>query len=223
MNRQITQNSIKDNTFFWYSYIKWFNGYDDINEINIDEALEVIGIDKEKLAEWEEQFFSLDDFGEVSKFIEGKLDGDTTFLIEFEDHEIRFFLNDIYFGNLGGHFEAWFLTWDELLSLQQFEQLFLLMLPMTAIEREQRDHAKQIIYNHLKTVPQFQQSAEYISKCILNGLLIDEVFFELDEVGTVNNQNHSVRNIRKYPRYKENVIELNKIFKKICNKKLGSL
>ncbi|HAF37288.1 MAG TPA: hypothetical protein DCG88_25530 [Sphingobacterium sp.] len=62
-----------------------------------------------------------------------------------------------------------------------------------------------------------------MSKCILNGLLIDEVFFELDEVGTVNNQNHSVRNIRKYPRYKENIIELNKILKKNCNKKLGSL
>ncbi|MGE8297928.1 hypothetical protein D3C81_1355490 [compost metagenome] len=215
MNRQITLNNLEDNTFFWYTYIKWFNGYDDINEINIDEALEVIGIDKEKLAEWEEQFFSIDKDGESLKFIGGNLVEDITFLIEFQDHEIIFFLNDIYFGNLGGHFEAWFLTWDELLSLQQFEHLFLLMLPMTAIEQHQKDNAKQIIHDHLKTIPKFEQNAEYISKCILNGLLIDELFFEFDEVGTVNNQNHSVRNIRKYPRYRENVIELNKVLKKL--------
>ncbi|MDR0265433.1 MAG: immunity protein 19 [Sphingobacterium sp.] len=215
MDRQITQNNLKDNTFFWYSYIKWFNGYDDINEINIDEALEVIGIAEEKLAEWKEQFFSIDKGGESLKFIGGKLEEDITFLIEFKDHEIIFFLNDIYFGNLGGHFEAWFLTWDELLSLQQFEHLFLLMLPMTAIEQHQRDNAEQIIYNHLKTIPKFEQSAEYISKCIVNGLLIDELFFEIGEVGTVNNQNHSVRNIRKYPRYRESVIELNKVLKKL--------
>lgn len=215
MNRQITLNNLEDNAFFWYTYIKWFNGYDDINEINIDEALEVIGIDKEKLAEWEEQFFSIDRSGESLKFIGGNLVEDITFLIEFQDHEIVFFLNDIYFGNLGGHFEAWFLTWDELLSFQQFEHLFLLMLPMTAIEQHQRDNAKQIIHDHLKTIPKFEQNAEYISSCILNGLLIDELFFEIDEVGTVNNQNHSVRNIRKYPRYRENVIELNKVLKKL--------
>ncbi len=35
MNRQITQKNLKDNTFFWYTYIKWFNEYDDINEIKI--------------------------------------------------------------------------------------------------------------------------------------------------------------------------------------------
>ncbi|MCS4163870.1 Imm19 family immunity protein [Sphingobacterium sp. BIGb0116] len=215
MDRQITLNNLEDNTFFWYTYIKWFNGYDDINEINIDEALEVIGIDKEKLAEWEEQFFSIDKDGESLKFIGGNLVEDITFLIEFQDHEIIFFLNDIYFGNLGGHFEAWFLTWDELLSLRQFEHLFLLMLPMTAIEQHQKDNAKQIIHDHLKAIPKFEQNAEYISSCILNGLLIDELFFEFDEVGTVNNQNHSVRNIRKYPRYRENVIELNKVLKKL--------
>ncbi|MDQ1149631.1 hypothetical protein QE382_001615 [Sphingobacterium zeae] len=215
MNRQITQDNLKDNTFFWYTYIKYFNGYDDINEINIDEALEVIGIDKEKLAEWEEQFFSIDKGGESLKFIGGNLEEDITFLIEFQDHEIIFFLNDIYLGNLGGHFEAWFLTWDELLSLQQFEHLFLLMLPMTAIEIHQKDNAKQIIHDHLKTIPKFEQSAEYISKCILNGLVIEELFYEVDEVGTVNNQNHSVRNIRKYPRYRENVVELNKVLKKL--------
>jgi len=220
MNKQITQDDLKDNTFFWHTYISWFRGYDDINEINIDEALEVIGIDTEKLAQWEKQFFPQNNDEEFSRFIGEKLNEDITFSIEFQEGEIVFFLNDIYIGNLGGHFEAWFLTWDELLAFQQFEHLFLLLLPMTAIEKHQTDKAKQIVQNHLKTIPGFEENAEYIAKCILNGLTIEEPFFEQAEVGIVNNQNHSVRNIEKYPRYREDVIELNKILKKIVKEKL---
>jgi len=219
MNRQITQDDLKDNTFFWYAYISWFRGYDDSNEINIDEALEVIEIDREKLAEWEKQFFPQNKDEEFARYIGGKLNEDITFSIEFQDGEIVFFLNDIYIGNLGGHFEAWFLTWNELLAFQQFEHLFLLLLPMTAIEKHQTDTAKQIVQNHLKTIPGFEKNAEYITKCILNGLTIDEQFFEQDEVGIVNHHNHSVRNIEKYPRYREDVIELNKILKKIVEEK----
>lgn len=214
IDRQIIQDDLKYNTFFWYAYISWFRGYDDINEISIDEALEVIGVDIEKLVEWEKDFFLQNRGEEFTRFIGGKLNENITFSIEFRDYEIVFFLNDIYIGNLGGHFEAWFLTWDELLIFQQFEYLFLLLLPMTAIEKHQTDDAKQIIQNHLKTIPRFEKNAEYITKCILNGLTIDGKFFEKNEVGIVNNQTHSVRNIEKYPRYREDVIELNKILKK---------
>ena len=123
MNRQITKDDLKDNTFFWYSYISWFRGYDDINEINIDEALEVIEIDREKLTEWEKQFFLQNENEEFTRFIGGKLNENVTFSIEFEDSEVVFFLNDIYIGNLGGHFEAWFLTWNELLAFQKLDYL----------------------------------------------------------------------------------------------------
>ena len=219
MNRQITKDDLKDNTFFWYSYISWFRGYDDINEINIDEALEVIEIDREKLTEWEKQFFPQNVNEEFTRFIGGKLNENVTYSIEFEDSEVVFFLNDIYIGNLGGHFEAWFLTWNELLAFQKFDYLFLLLLPMTAIEKQQTDEAKQIIQKHLKTVPKFENQIEYITKCILNGLTIEEPFFIQNEIGIVNNQNHSVRNTEKYPRYKKDVIELNKILKKITEEK----
>ncbi|RYF20993.1 MAG: hypothetical protein EOO42_11390, partial [Flavobacteriales bacterium] len=60
--------------------------------------------------------------------------------------------------------------------------------------------------------------AEYIANCILNGLKIEGQFFEQDEVGIVNNQNHSVRNIEKYPRYREDVIKLNGILKELVEK-----
>lgn len=215
MSKQITQDNLKDNTFFWYVYISLFRGYDEINEINIDEALEIIGIDRDKLYEWEIEFFAQNENEELARFIGWKLDENITFSIEYRDSEVVFFLNDIYIGNLGGHFEAWFLTWDELLAFQQFEYLFLLLLPMTAIEKHQTDEAKQIIQNHLKTIPRFENHIEYIAQCILNGLIIEEPFFVQNEVGIVNNQNHSVRNTEKYPRYIEDVIELNKILKKI--------
>ena len=214
MSKQITQDNLKDNTFFWYVYISLFRGYDEINEINIDEALEIIGIDRDKLYEWEIEFFAQNENEELARFIGWKLDENITFSIEYRDSEVVFFLNDIYIGNLGGHFEAWFLTWDELLAFQQFEYLFLLLLPMTAIEKHQTDEAKQIIQNHLKTIPRFENHIEYIAQCILNGLIIEEPFFVQNEVGIVNNQNHSVRNTEKYPRYIEDVIELNKILKK---------
>ena len=219
MNRQITRNDLKDNTYFWCAYISWSRGYDDINEINIDEALEIIGIDSEKLSEWENQFFSRNKEKEFARFIGGKLNEYITFSIEFQDFEIVFFLNDIYIGNLGGHFEAWFLTLDELLVFQQFEYLFLLLLPMTAIEKHQTEDAKIAIQNHLKTIPKFENHVEYITQCILNGITIEEPFFVQNEVGIMNNQNHSVRNIEKYPRYKEDVIELNRVLKKLVEEK----
>lgn len=69
MNRQITIDDLTYNTFFWYSYISWFRGCDDINEINIDEALEVIEIDREKVLEWEKQFFPQNENEEFTRFI----------------------------------------------------------------------------------------------------------------------------------------------------------
>lgn len=219
MKKQITQNDLKNNTFFWYAYISLFRGYDEVNEINIDEALEVLEIDNKELSVWEKEFFPQREGDEFTRYIGGKIDEDLSFFIKFQDCEIVFFLNDIYIGNLCGHFEAWFLTWDELLVFRQFEHLFLLFLPMTRVEKHQTDEARLIIQNHLKTIPKFENNTEYITKCILNGLVIDGQFFIQSEIGIVNNQNHSIRNIEKYPRYKEDVMKLNGVLKKLVEKK----
>ena len=218
-NRQITKDDLKENTFFWYAYICWFRGYDDIKEISIDEVLEVIKIDKEELSAWNKEFFMESKIDEAIRFINWELNEDITLLIEFQEYEIVFFLNDLYIGNLGGHFEAWFLTWNELLTFQQFEYLFLLLLPMTGVEKHQNEEAEILITNHLKVIPKFEDDAEYIAKCITNGLIIDGHYYNQNEIGIVNDQNHSVRNIEKYPRYKEEVIELNSILGKFIEKK----
>lgn len=209
MNHQIILNDIRTNTIFWYSYISWFNGFDEENEINIDEALETAGIlnDDIDLHQWQNTFF------ESHSIISGKINEKMTFLIEFKKDEIVYFLNDIYIGNLGGHFQAWFLTLDELTKIGAKDSLlFMLLLPMTGLEKQEITSCKTQISNNLKSIPKFETKADYIAECISNGIKING-HFRTTENGIINDQNHSVRNIDKYPRYRNSVIELNEYLK----------
>lgn len=211
MNLQITQEDIAySNTFFWHAYFHWFRGHDDEKEINIDEALEVIPVNETEFKKWTEEFFPEDETDENPRYISGKLNDTMRFAIEFQKYETCYFLNDIYIGNLGGHFEAWFLTWDELLAFEKYNFLFLLLLPMTAIEKSQIEVAKKHIIKYLNQIPLYEEHSDYIAQCIMNGLEIDDAFYQLPDVGTTCNANHSVRNITKYPRYKNDVTALNK-------------
>ncbi|MFH6993904.1 Imm19 family immunity protein [Flavobacterium sp. FlaQc-48] len=69
---------------------------------------------------------------------------------------------------------------------------------------------KPIITKHLGTIPKFQIHSEYSAACNLNGLIMESPFQETAEISITNRQNHSVRNITAYPRYKQDIIELNK-------------
>lgn len=207
MDNRITAEEIKDDPSFWNLYMCWFRGYDKINELNMDEALEVIGINNNEIDTWHNKLFN--DDNKNAKAIGGILHHDLSFDIQFRESEIVYFLNDIYIGNLGGHFEAWFLTLDELIKLDKFNLLFLLLLPITAIEKKQYSIAKKLIVDHLVTIPLFDKHANYIAECILECLIINDDFATIDGVGIVNSQNHSVRNIEKYPRYTNDVTNLN--------------
>lgn len=112
---------------------------------------------------------------------------------------------------MGGHFEAWFLTLDELLAFEKDPVFFLLLLPMTGIQENQKSVLQPIITKHLEAIPKFESHSEYIANCILNGLIMDSSFQETTEIGLTNNENHSVRNVTKYPRYEEDVKQLNRI------------
>ena len=215
MDKQIITEGLTDNPFFWYAYISWFRAYDDKNELNIDEALEVLDIDKDEAYNWEKDFFPETQEDGDARFIRGELADHISFHIGFQQYEIVFFINDLYIGNLGGHFEAWFLTWEELLALSKKEDLFLLLLPMTGIEAHQTDEATSFIIHQLKRIPKFEQKADYIAACIVNGLKINGQYFNQEGIGLVNTQNHSVRNIEVYPRHKEEVIQLNDILRNL--------
>lgn len=210
MNRQITKEEIQYNTFFWKLYLCWFRGFDDKKEINIDEAVEVIETNETDFYEWERIFFNYESIEENPRYFTDDLTNDLNFAIEFQEYEINFFLNDIYIGNLGGHFEICFFTLNELLAFEKHPVFFLLLLPMVGIEENQKPILKPIIVKHLGAIPKFETHSEYIADCILNGLIMKSPFVETAEIGITNNQNHSVRNIAAYPRYIEDVIELNK-------------
>ncbi|WP_413511692.1 Imm19 family immunity protein [Myroides odoratus] len=218
MNRQITNEDLRDNSFFWYAYISWFRGYDDSKEINIDEALEVIDIDRDKFQEWAKFFFADNKDNKASRFIERKLTGEISIYIEFNNDEIVFFINDLYIGNLGGHFEAYFLTWDELLAFKKFDNLFFLLLPMTGVEEHQVNEALALITKQLRAILKFENQAHYIATCILNGIKVEGQYYNQNQIGITNDQNHCIRNSKKYPRYKEDVIKLNNILSAfLCN------
>mgnify|MGYP003582389691 CR=1 FL=1 len=218
MNLQITKDDIAyNNTFFWHGYFHWFRGHDDEKEINIDEVLEVIPVNEIEFKKWAEEFFPEDEKDENPRYIGGKLNDIMSFTIEFQNYETCYFLNDTYIGNLGGHFEAWFLTWDELLAFEKYDFLFMLLLPMTAIEKSQIEVAKRHIVKYLNQIPLYEGHSEYIAQCIINGLEMDDNFYELTDIGIACNANHSVRNIIKYPRYKEDVATLNKSLEMFVN------
>ena len=72
-----------------------------------------------------------------------------------------------------------------------------------------------MITEQLKSLSLFEKRAAYVSECIVNGLIMNGNFSNNNDIGIVNNQNHSVRNIEKYPRYRDDVIALNFALKKM--------
>lgn len=81
---------------------------------------------------------------------------------------------------------------------------------MTAVEENEREYAEKLISENLRQIAMYEPQAEYIAKCIVNGLIVEEPFYPEPDIGIVCNANHSVRNVTKYPHYKEDVVELNK-------------
>lgn len=222
-NQLLTKKDIEfDNLNFWYLYISYvFRGFDDEKELNLDEAINEL-IDARRhipfFEDWYKEFCpknKADENGifENPKRIAGKLTDDLSFAIEFHSSETTFFLNSKYIGNQGGHFEAWFLTLNELMALDKYEKLFLLFLPMVGVEESNVESVKSLVSEKLESISLFSEHSDYIAKCIVNGLIIDKPFHSIENIGTVNEENHSVRNIIKYSRYKKDVIELNKALK----------
>jgi len=218
MDKRISVKELDGNVFFWYYYLCWFRGYDAENELNIDEALEVLQIDTEDFANWEQLFFPPNTDDEILRYITEDLTEELSIHIQFRSNAIVFFLNDSYIGNLGGHFEAWFLTLEELKSFENYPLIFLLLLPMLGIPAVQTQETRSLIAKHLTTIPILADHASYITSCITNGLVMKSGFVRQTALGLTNDQNHSVRNINQYPSDKDDIIALNKILDQFVQK-----
>ncbi len=206
----------KANKNFWWNYLLLIRGYDDKRELNFDEVV-VTNVNPKKIVpnfgKWYQEFYpdKVDEDGEYESpnYITLNLSDDHVFVIEFQPEETNYYLNDRYLGNMGGEFEAWFLTWKEIQLFEQFECGFLLALPMLALLPSERKIAQTIIENQLKTLQMFDGKETYLAKCLVNGLIIKGKFEEVGGIGLTNTMDHSVRNIKKYPRYKEDVVAMN--------------
>lgn len=213
MDKRISIEELEGNVFFWHYYLCWFRGYDAENELNIDEALEVMQIDTEDFANWKQFFFPPKTDDEVLRYITEDLTEELSIHIQFRSNAIVFFLNDNYIGNLGGHFEAWFLALEELKSFEKYPLLFLQLMPMLGIATDQQQETLTLVAKHLTAIPVFADHAPYIASCITNGLVMTNGFIQHDALGFINDQNHSVRNINQYPAGKEDFTVLNRILK----------
>lgn len=214
MESLITREEIQANRlFFWWYYFSWFRGGDRQKEFNMDQVLEQsLGLDPGDLDKWYQSFFDFDK-GDI-RYLGGQLEEGLAFQIEFHQAEIVFFINEEYIGNLGGHFEAWTLTLDELRYFQKFDYVFLLLVPMLGISQAELAETKALIQAYLDQIEELKGQSDYIATCITQGLVMEGDFYLDPEVGRVNRQNHSVRNISKYPQYKASLISLNQILAK---------
>ena len=122
--------------------------------------------------------------------------------IEFHPCYTYYFLNNILIGEICGHFHLKYITYPELLQIAKQKYgdiLFHLLLPLSAIREQEKEAAFDEITQRLKQIPIFQEQPDYISKCLLSGLLIlNSDIQEIPEIGTICTSNHSYRNALVY-------------------------
>lgn len=139
--------------------------------------------------------------------------------IEFLEEEISYYLNGFNIGNISGHSNIAFLTWNELQRLSNNNQvLFLLLLPVTGIEEQEREAILPFIAEHLKEIGIKDEHKAQFANCLVNGLVVaDDNFETLSDVGITSNSKHSLRNYNRYEQYQDaqdcqqGLIRLNKL------------
>lgn len=218
MSQHILEHEITfSNEHFWHWFIALLRGFDEEKELNLDEAIEEkTGIDlySKELEAWYRSFLP-EHTDRAMRYYHLAIHSKLYIDIQFTPEEIRYFLNDLYIGNIGGHFEAWFLSLKEFQRLQPTDLDFLLLLPMLAVEQNQLKVVTELIAKRLSNIKSFQGHEEYIASCIVNGLIIQNDFYLDEAVGVCNHQNHSVRNLQQHPDDMEHIQKLNELLNTI--------
>lgn len=214
-HQQVAEQEISfSNVHFWHWFLLLFRGFDEEKELNLDEAIqEAVGLDpyNKELATWYQSFL-LSENNSIRNY-QFSISADIWVDIQFAQEQINYYLNDLYIGNLGGHFEAWFFTLEELLSFQLNDQHFLLLLAMLGVEPQQTLDVRIQISKRLNNIPSFQGQQDYIANCIVNGLRMNQEFYQDEQIGILNRQNHSMRNVELYPDGLEQIKTINLILK----------
>lgn len=214
-NHQVAEQEISfSNVYFWHWFLLLLRGFDEEKELNLDEAIqEAVGLDpySKELAAWYQSFLPSEN-NSIRNY-QFSISADIRVDIQFTQEQINYYLNDLYIGNLSGHFEAWFFTLEELLSFQLNDQHFLLLLTMLGVEPQQTLEAKIQISKRLNNILLFQGQQDYIANFIVNGLKMNQEFYQDEQIGILNRQNHSMRNVELYPDDLEHIKTINLILK----------
>ena len=166
---------------FWINYFGccYPNGYDESNDISVSELMEELCT--EEVGNWWEQFTGY--YEDVLDESDGYLDNPTTLeeellpdkilKIEFHPGDILYFINDEQIGSTGPHYELQTIPYEkveQLLSLKNGRQLFLLLLPLAFIDEEEvqsvRDKITEQIRNYFP-----EDLCKSVSRCIVAGLV----------------------------------------------------
>ena len=166
---------------FWINYFGccYPNGYDESNDISVSELMEELFT--EEVGNWWEQFTGY--YEGVLDESDGYLDNPTTLeeellpgkilKIEFHPGDILYFINDEQIGSTGPHYELQTIPYEkveQLLSLKNGRQLFLLLLPLAFIGEEEIQSVRDKITEQMRNY--FPEDlCKSVSRCIVAGLV----------------------------------------------------
>ena len=195
------------NQEFWWFYLVFSFPYaaDHDLELNFDEVLEDNG------------YISGSRFN--NRFFETIVGNGLPLEIEYLDDGISYYLNGFNIANISGHANIAFLTLNELLRFSGSDDLlFLLLLPVSAIEEDEIDAALPLIAAQLKRIGIKDEHSAQFAACLLNGLTVTKGNFEvLEDIGVISHSMHSLRNYNRYEQYedgedcRQRLIRLNKL------------
>lgn len=169
-----------DGLDFWINYFGccYPNGYDGEEDVSAFELMQELYT--EEIGVWWESFTGY--YEGVLEESDGYLDDPITFeetlsqdkslKIEFHPGDILYYINDEQIGSAGPHWELQTIPYKEveqLLSLKNGQQLFLLLLPLAFIKQEEVQPARERVAEQMKSY--FPESlCERVSGCIVAGL-----------------------------------------------------
>lgn len=165
---------------FWINYFGccYPNGYDEEKDVSASELMQELYT--EEAGNWWEEFTGYyegvldesDGYLNEPTTLEETLPQNKVLKIEFHPGDILYFINDEQIGSTGPHWELRTIPYrevEQLLTLKNGQQLFLLLLPLAFIEGEEVQSVREKIAEQMKNY--FPESlCVSVSRCIAAGL-----------------------------------------------------
>ena len=167
---------------FWTNYFGccYPNGYDAAAEISVSELMQELYT--EETGHWWDRFTGYyegifeesDGYVDDPATLEEPLRQDKVLKIEFHPGDILYYINDVQVGSTGPHWKLQTIPYQELeplFSLPAGRQLFLLLLPLAFITKEEQPSVRKKIAEQMGNY--FPENlCERVSRCITAGLEI---------------------------------------------------